>query len=761
MDPAREPGGLQTPIHARGPTTHGNSVSPRTPSSDSSYDTYQRASECLRKLREDIAIFRDPEVRNHLETIPLKSPGLLEGSSEATTPALTSETFAHQQATIISLRTTVAHVEATLQEMKAADFGSRKRAARAEGQLAELRTQYEAQERAHQIAIGEAASRIRALENESNASTRSTADECTRLAQRVQQLQLEVGDAQKARNHAESQTSAAKSQMRILETELLALQKSHAIEKSALQNEKLQAQERLAARQKERSIQQASQQPLQNENQILVEQKRLVDILQKENVQLKSEIHWLSSKMAQVEKELRESENTKLNLRDQMRSVGGNAMDVESLREKVAHLEMSKEDSRDAWQNVEALKKEKEELRIMISLLSDSQDVQDGLDVLRKLGSRDQDTIKELVKKWIQDKSMCNELSMTDVADVKLRCSTLEEELVKCRAELNRKAELETAIGQSHHALEKEINYLKACVDLVQKMMGNENKAITNPELAKLHSQVGEGKVVMEGHLGAIKSLEETMKKKEKEAVRLRDDFASLISTTKGSKSDVLTKELENEIESNRKEISALKAEVVALTAKQDLTGASEVREGTPDFDEKAFKVVHLVENPLAKAIDQWKLEQEKKRGTKRMRTHELLVGNMATKEEVETACAKMAEMQVEFGELKRKAVLGDRTRQIALKRIEEVRSAVYNLFGWSMKVNGAVYSLSSIYAESPMEVLHFCVNEKGSMSLLDSQYAQGLSQELEQYVQKMNSFPALLSHITMANFEKTTAFMS
>ena len=115
--------------------------------------------------------------------------------------------------------------------------------------------------------------------------------------------------------------------------------------------------------------------------------------------------------------------------------------------------------------------------------------------------------------------------------------------------------------------------------------------------------------------------------------------------------------------------------------------------------------------------------------------------------------------MEKELEVMKQKAVIGDRTKVTALKRIDEVRMTVYNLFGWSMKISGTVYELSSIYAESPLEVLYFCVNTEGGMSLVDCDYARRLSSELEQYVDRVNSFPALLSHITMTNLEKSTAF--
>jgi len=91
--------------------------------------------------------------------------------------------------------------------------------------------------------------------------------------------------------------------------------------------------------------------------------------------------------------------------------------------------------------------------------------------------------------------------------------------------------------------------------------------------------------------------------------------------------------------------------------------------------------------------------------------------------------------------------------------KIEEFRLACYNLFGYKMQVSGAKYTLSSMYADREEDVLCFGRNESGGMELLETPYCARLQEELDQFLRKWNSIPALLAHITSDNFQKTTVF--
>jgi len=100
------------------------------------------------------------------------------------------------------------------------------------------------------------------------------------------------------------------------------------------------------------------------------------------------------------------------------------------------------------------------------------------------------------------------------------------------------------------------------------------------------------------------------------------------------------------------------------------------------------------------------------------------------------------------------------RTREVAKMKIDELRMVCYMLFGWKITVNGANYTLASMYGERPGDTLCFGRQGNGSMQLLETEYCAGLREEIEQFCNKWNSIPGLLAHITVENFQKTTAFL-
>lgn len=501
--------------------------------------------------------------------------------------APTREAHIQQHAQIIALRTTIAQAEEALSDMKAADLTSRKRAARAEGQLEQLRSEYDAQERAHTTAVNTAAGRIRSLEAETSKGNHTGDVERSRLVARVEKLRLDLRNSGALKDAAVGEKDAAESRAQLVEGELLGLQKAHAVEKRALLAERDDAKRREAVLQKELDQLRASRRSSgAAESAEVTRLNSLVATVQEESLALRSELEYVNSKSQRCETDLRSAEEANSQLRSQVRSKENSDGEVSKLRKAVAELQVKDSKAEDFSRRFEALSQEKKQLCELVASLSDNRDVQDGLSVLRKICAGGVEKVRQI---------------------------------------------LDANSGESPPA----------------------------------------------------------------------------------------------------------------------------------DFGAGVLKVLHFDDNPLDHARAAWLLNQNKKDGRKRMRVAGSPLRDGASKEEIESVKQEMEEFKLEKEDLKRRALMGDRTRAVALKRIEEIRSAVYNLFGWSMKVNGTLYMLSSIYAESPNEVLHFCVNETGTMSLVDCEYAQSLGKELEQYVYRMNSFPALLSHVTMENFEKTTAFIS
>lgn len=121
------------------------------------------------------------------------------------------------------------------------------------------------------------------------------------------------------------------------------------------------------------------------------------------------------------------------------------------------------------------------------------------------------------------------------------------------------------------------------------------------------------------------------------------------------------------------------------------------------------------------------------------------------------TMQSRIAELEEINRDLQMQSKVGERTKEIAKRKIEEVRQACCNLFGWTMKINGAMYRLTSIYAEDREDELVFGMGEGGAMNLHENGYTSRISDDVEMLVNKWKSVPALLASLTMSNFEKTT----
>ena len=94
-----------------------------------------------------------------------------------------------------------------------------------------------------------------------------------------------------------------------------------------------------------------------------------------------------------------------------------------------------------------------------------------------------------------------------------------------------------------------------------------------------------------------------------------------------------------------------------------------------------------------------------------------------------------------------------------------EFRQACYLIFGWKMDLAvPGVYRLSSMFAESETDHLLFKIKELGQdkpnelqLEILPTEFSNQVSDKIEMYLQKMNSYPAFLSAITMDLFERQT----
>lgn len=700
-------------------TAMGTTVPSKLDTSPSHLARYEQLSECLRRLKEDLVIFRDPMVRNYLETIPLSvaSNSPLPSSPMSTPP--TRETLAQHLATILNLRTTLAEAETALKEARETDLSNRKRAARAEGELAELRSQYEDHQRAQSASIDDAAARIRTIESDALANAESSRAEISHLSRRVAELDSQASMARSAAGTAKAQVKSMEARALAAENELSSVKKASKLQvdmaksalKAAEQREKRALDELSGRNESSRKFEDFT-------NEALREERKRADLLEQQTVQLKSDIEWMSGKVARTEEELLKSEVAVAHLQERAEMKEHAELETEALRKRVADLEQQSQDEAAALEKVVALSRERDELREIICSLVPSGDVHEAVNVLRQLANGDVDAISQLQGTRGHGETQ-NNFSSAEVESLQDKVKMLEAGVAHRDVDLRHEALNKNLNARVQQLLQKEPDSLRARGYQLEKRGGDADGDVDMDESSSSHPPLDEYRDI-------LKELEANLADREKEVYRLRDEVAALKNEGEGKK----------------------ESEVV-------------LEEGTPDFDCKVSKVVHMDENPLRTAMVLWRAETGKRQLKKRTLEATLAEDDVMSKIDAERIRREMLEMQQEFDELKRRAVMGDRTRRVAMDRIEEVRNAVYNLFGWSMKVTGTLYRLTSIYADSPEEVLHFAVNEKGTMSLIDSAYAQKLHRETDQFVGRMDSFPALLAHVTTENFEKTTAFLS
>lgn len=673
---------------------------------------YERLTECLHRLRDDLVIFRDPQVRSHLETLPVHSTISSSPPPCPISDTPTRDSLAQHLATILSLRTTLVEAEAALRDAREADLANRKRAARAEGKLAELVAQQDVNERSQTDTVDAAAARIRTVESEASNAVQKAKHEASRLSQRVTDLDTQVAQLKAA-------ADASKKQAKRFETRALAAESELAAVKQSVElKERVTRLDLEAAKQREKRLLEeatmrtaSSRQSAEAKDQLLGDERKRASLLEQQGIQLKSEVQWMSAKLARGEEELVKSEATISELKERIKQLENSDQEVKDLRARVTTLKQTEQENAVFVEKARALAREKDELRKLICSLVSSGDVKEGVNLLRRLANKDPSAVAQLRK-------FSNDDGGTDPANASL-AKEAESLRNKCQ-ELEKKLAERDAEG-----LHAEVSTGSMTVRVQQLLQ----KEVTAQQ--------------METHQ-TVRSTEDVEMEEADSPRSLLEEYRKML------------KEMDTVIGTREGEIERLKTELAAKGPSEE----NQHEEGEPDFDRKVIKVLHLSENPLQMAIMLHRAEHENMRSKKRVRGSDESLIDTISKKDADDMRQQMTEMREEYDELKRRAVLGDRTKQVALKRIEEVRSAVYNLFGWSMKVSGTMYRLSSIYAESPEEVLHFCVNEEGSMSLMDSPYAQKLSGELEQFVERMNSFPALLAHITIENFEKTTAFM-
>lgn len=755
----------------------------------SSHTPFDRARETVRSLREDIVIFQDPSVRNYLETIPTATP------IEPTSPSQPPEQL---HAIIIALRTRLDQTVQTLNRTKAANLDTRKRAARAEGEVAELRHALEQRQNLHDATVTEASTRIEAIEHSRLESRAQLQRDALLIRQNAQFDRIQSKNLEAERDAANVELASVKESIAALRRDLNAAEKRHQAEKARLEATAGLQTERVNLLESElEAYRLGSDEIARLESGEAASARALADRFQRESIQLKSDLQWRNTQAARLQERLDEAEKEALRANSKLNDASEQIENVTTLEKEVTALRAAVRDKENTSGDVAALLREKNELARLISSLSPSGNVQEGLHALREaangkplsqrrstgtvrkpLGIRHEETIAELRKSRDEEVGRLTE----EVGAWKRRAKDAEDRLSVISQEKEAVVNTSKRNDRMRRLLKKENEHLRAALDEFEKEDEVAPDRTTDFSVPRLKKQLEGNKQIIAEYKATVKDLEATTKSLTQELQSFKEKERSfdgslmtgepastgsdlqqrLIEATKAASLAIDAKTVA-EVEATRinSEMRSLRAELENLRLQRTYSALNTSSEPL-DYDPSSTKVLHMQDNPLQRAAEKEANAKEKSVGKKRLRAETGIKSSPPRSESTNIEIAQLEEKIAHLEELnlkfERESKVGLRTKEIALKRIEEVRSAVYNIFGWSMKVIGARYVVSSIYAEGPREEIEFGLNESGTMSLLENEYTARLRQEIEQYVQRMNSFPALLAHITMENFENTTA---
>eukprot|EP00178_Gracilaria_changii_P015167 TRINITY_DN4249_c0_g1_i1.p2 TRINITY_DN4249_c0_g1~~TRINITY_DN4249_c0_g1_i1.p2 ORF type:complete len:743 (+),score=166.65 TRINITY_DN4249_c0_g1_i1:11828-14056(+) len=727
-----------------------------------SANAWLRVSDTIRSLQSDVRVLQDPAVRSALQTPP----------SSPHTPA-------ELNAKIVSLRTELSDREQKLKEEKEATLAARQRAARAEGELEALRRQNEETSTLHERAVSDATCRIEELETqlaEQEANIRMR-----RMRQRDERERGRISDTSFAseREMLTTQAQVAEVKAKRLERELTAEKARNVVEQKELQDKYDWAY--------------AYAKRLQNEIDHLSNTRssfgEIRDAnnsdLRKQNMALESEVFRMRSQLrdesvnrTRMGTRLAEMEAENDRLRELCRSAQQNEEQSKYMNDEITLLRIQASEEEQALRNASALQSEKEELARLISALSPTGDAQEGIQILRSLangagGNKSSDIAQRIAAQQyevriseIEEQHSIKLLRLQDELD---DCRRIESEIRNENIRL--KDDKEAASAQQKRTelgrriLLREVDHLRAALREIEEVeIGG-----TQADDSRLRRRLEAAEEISSEYRSAMANMEKELEAKRKQIDELRSrSVGGFELKTSSSRRLSEVQDLEQRLESEARRRRAAEKNVDKLRVElgnvqrtieelqaQHVTLLPDVSE--PDFDRSKVKALHMVDNPLAKALrDYAKKTIEKKQKERKQLDDDVDMCDEGNSE-LTSLRIKLCQLQQENEQLSKDSKVGLRTKEIAMKKIEEVRGAVYNLFGWSMKLTGAKYTIGSIYAESPNEVLEFGRNESGTFALMENHYTNQITEEIDQYVQKMNSIPGLLAQITMENVEKTT----
>lgn len=769
-------------------STYRHHLPPKMPSSS----VEEGAKDTLRRLSADIRAFRSPEVRDVL---------LGEGRSP------TARTTDELEARVIRLRTSL---EASEKELRRTvqELENAKRNAENDREEAEtLRMKIVAVEERAREEREAAEERIATLEKEHTSAAKAAAENSILLKDSVerdkhapQQLERERDTALAAANDAQALANRLRSQFD-------AIREEARVEKDVLNTQLQSASQRIATLEHQIHVENQALLDASHStaNEISKSKQSESDTL-KENVQLKAEMALRVEEIAALRKHCSEATEALFELRSEHRRALARVEEVPLLTERLANLEVVAQNAQNDKHLVAALTNEKKQLFALVSAISPTGSVQDGIKILEEAGKiTNTDSGADVIgtaRESLQQQQQSEATAKADANRVELARLTALVAEYKQKLTASEQA-TGIAVAQRDEAqaegrrnkrlrkiIEGERNYLKSVLAEAESDIAkgtehgaNEAGAVKRYQAAEVTS--AQYKAMCDELSANLKSHEEKIRELSSWLAALQ--MAEGLPADKNGRDLGLSAKLFDAVQESAKtseklaraseELTRAREELDAVRRERDALRKEVQRPVKPgadqeeiDYDREVSKVLHYVNNPLDKAHSSLpKAPQSRPAvlemkmvlgdGDVEMQTDDDSTGTNRT--ELERVKERLMLLEQQNAELERQSKVGKRTGEIAKRKIAEVRAAVYNMFGWSMRIAGANYSVSSIYAERPDEELEFGVNEKGTMELHKGTYTDRLENEIEQYVHKMNSIPALMAAITMENFEKTTAFSS
>lgn len=734
------------------------------------------AREALRKLSGDLAVYRDPEVQRHLLNPALGSKRHLDSSPPAELHAL-----------IINLRTELNQATEERQRTKEDILNARKRAARAEGQIDELQQQLIQKEVEHDEIVEQASSRIDALAKEHRSASLAARDKAFFLQETLEKDHLGHKSIIAEKDRLRIQCKEAESKLDGMRREIEATEERHAIEMKATVGDMESAWRKVDALQIEVERLRRSHGHTSGFSKEVATSRKLAKKLQIENASLKSELASQSKDLIAKRSELAQAKASADDTKERIQNTQSERAELLALREEKRSLRDLRRKSANFEDHVSALAREKEELTGMIRDLSPTCDVQEGLEILKASKfdglAKGKMTIAE--RNALSQKNRELEITMkqsqNDLAHQAKQIAQLKKSLEDAAAKLTQmRLERDNLLssGKRHERMRGIIEYEKRFFkQALEKIEADFDKPqSTDQHTERLRKRAEMYEKSCEKYRSELKELETALNEHRRNAEGTAQEVIKTSSEWQGDGKVVtdaegrgpeMTKALQkmkSTLDAQEKVIKKSEMfEKRAMELEAEVQRLRKVQTETEfDYDPAVAKVVHMKSNPLEQAMKRAQDEEQIKAGKKRMR---LDIGDLspgrdgALNSRILGLQKEIRELESKNEDLAKKSKLGIRLGEVAKKKIEEVRAAVYNLFGWSMNVYGASYRISSIYAEGPRDLLEFGMNETGTMTLMETEYTSRLTEEIEQYVQKMNSVPALLASITIENFEKTTSF--